>query len=158
MTPVFPDTTVLVHAVDDRDPIKRDRARDWLRACWSLRCGRVSVQVLSEFYSIARKKFPSAISAGDARAEVRRYQQWRPWQIDHQTVENAWAIESRYGFNYWDALIIASAREQGCGFLLSEHLRHEQRVDDVLVVDPFRLGPDILETGPSARPAAKLDA
>ncbi len=40
------------------------------------------MQVLNEFYANARKKFSTAISAGDARALVRRYEHWRPWQND----------------------------------------------------------------------------
>ncbi|MEQ1804279.1 MAG: hypothetical protein ABL900_02795 [Burkholderiaceae bacterium] len=49
---------------------------------------------MSEFYSNTRRKFTNAIAAGDARAEMRRYQQWQPWATDHATVETAWAIES----------------------------------------------------------------
>lgn len=145
MTAVFLDTNVLLYAVDDRDAAKRDRARDWLVACWQRRCGRLSVQVLNEFYANARRKFDSAISAGDARAEVRRYQNWKPWVVDHPTVETAWALESRYGLSYWDALIVASAQHQGCTVLLSEDLQHEQQIDNVRVVNPFLVGPELLD-------------
>ncbi len=141
----FLDTNVLLYCVDDRDPARRDQAREWLRACWTRRCGRISVQVLHEFYVAARKKFPNAISAGDARAEVRRYQHWRPWQIDHPTVETAWAIESRYGFTYRDALIVASAQQQGCRYVLSDDLRHGQQVDSVQILNPFLIGPEVLD-------------
>lgn len=142
---VFLDTNVLLYAVDDRDISKRDRARHWLAECWQRRCGRLSMQVLNEFYSNVRKKFDSALSAGDARAEVRRYQHWRPWVIDHATIETAWAVESRYRINYWDALVVASAQQQGCDLLLSEDLQHDQRIDGVRIVNPFLVGPDLLE-------------
>lgn len=145
MSTVFVDTNVLLYCFDDRDPAKRDRARQWISACWLRRCGRISMQVLNEFYSNARRKFPSAISAGDARAEVRRYQSWRPWAIDHQTVEAAWAVESRFDLNYWDALIIASAQQQGCAVVLSEDLQHEQQIDGVQILSPFAVGPELLE-------------
>jgi predicted nucleic acid-binding protein len=147
---VFVDTNVVLYAADDRDAAKRDRARDWLRACWTRRCGRTSVQVLNEFYANARRKFPTAISAGDARAQVRRYQQWHPWQIDQATVETAWAVESRYGFTYWDALIIASAQQQGCDYLVSEDLQHGQQIDSVQVLNPFVIGPGVLDGDPPA--------
>jgi predicted nucleic acid-binding protein len=150
-TTAFLDTSVLLHCVDDRDARQRDLARAWVRACWTRRCGRVSVQVLNEFYANARRRFPTAISAGDARAEVRRYQHWRPWQVDHATVETAWAIESRHGFSYWDSLVIASAQQQGCRYLVSEDWQHGQQVDSVQIVNPFLVGPEILdiETLPS---------
>jgi predicted nucleic acid-binding protein len=146
----FLDTSVLLHAVDDRVPARRDQAQAWVRACWARRCGRTSAQVLDEFYAIARKKFGTAISAGDARALVRRYQHWNPWQNDHATLETAWAIESRYGFGFWDALIIAAAQQQGCTYLVSEGMQHGQQVDSVQILDPFLIGPDVLDGEPPA--------
>ncbi len=142
---VFVDTNVLLYGVDDKDLAKRDLARRWIAACWQQRCGRLSTQVLNEFYNNARKKFPSAISAGDARAEVRRYQNWRPWVIDHPTVETAWAIESRFGFSYWDSLVVASAQQQGCEWLLTEDLQHHQQIDGVRILNPILVGPDVLD-------------
>jgi predicted nucleic acid-binding protein len=142
---VFVDTNVLLYAFDEADPAKRDLSRAWLAACWRGRCGRLSTQVLNEFYSNARKKFAAAISAGDARSEVRRYQQWKPWLIDQATVETAWAVESRCGINYWDALLVAAAQHLGCTLLLTEDLQHDQRIDRLRIVNPFVVGPELLE-------------
>jgi predicted nucleic acid-binding protein len=138
---VFVDTNVLLYCFDAREPVKQAAARAWVGYCWQRQCGRLSTQVLGEFYSNARKKFSSAIAAGDARAEVRRYQHWLPWAIDHATVESAWAIESRFDLNYWDALIVAAAQQQGCGHLLSEDLQHGQEIDGVQIVNPFKSTP-----------------
>ena len=146
MSDVFVDTNVLLYAFDDADKSKQLRAQEWLAACWQRRCGRVSTQVLNEFYANARKRFASAISAGDARSEVRRYQQWRPWQIDQPTIETAWAVESRYGINYWDALMVAAAQHMGCRWLLTEDLQHGQRLDKVQVINPFVAGAETLDT------------
>jgi predicted nucleic acid-binding protein len=145
MALVFVDTNVLLYAFDEADPAKRDASRAWVAACWRGRCGRLSTQVLNEFYSNARKKFAAAISAGDARSEVRRYQQWKPWLIDQATVETAWAVESRCGINYWDALLVAAAQHLGCTLLLTEDLQHDQRIDRLRIVNPFVVGPELLE-------------
>ena len=142
---VMLDTDVLLYCFDDHDPAKRDGARGWVSACWTRRCGRISGQVLHEFYHHARRKFATAISAGDARAEVRRYQHWKPWQTDHPTVETAWAIESRFGLTYWDALIVAAAQHQGCRYLVTENLQHGQAIDSVQIVNPFLVGPELLD-------------
>jgi predicted nucleic acid-binding protein len=142
---VFVDTNVLLYAVHDGDAAKQQRAREWLAALWVRRSGRLSTQVLNEFYSNARKRFAHAISAGDARADVRRYQQWKPWLIDQATVESAWAAESRYQINYWDALMVAAAQHQGCTILLTEDLQHDQRIDKLRIVNPFLLGPELLD-------------
>lgn len=150
MNDVFVDAPVLLHAVDDADAAKRDRARAWLGTCWQRRCGRLSTQVLDDFYVQARRRFPQALAQGDARAEVRRYQQWRPWQIDHPTVETAWAVEARYGLPYKDALLVAAAQHMGCAWLLSEHLPHGQEIDSLTCIDPFRVGPEWLDAPAAA--------
>jgi predicted nucleic acid-binding protein len=151
MTPgslTFLDTSVLLYCMDDRVPAKRDRAQQWVTACWTRRCGRTSARVLEEFYANARKKFPTAISAGDARAVVRRYQHWNPWQTDQATLETAWAIESRYAFGWWDALIVAAAQQQGCRYVVSEDLQHGLQVDSVQILNPFEIGPEVLDGNP----------
>ncbi|MCE4557016.1 PIN domain-containing protein [Roseateles cellulosilyticus] len=142
---VFVDANVLLHAFDDNDLDKQQRSRQWLTECWLRRCGRLSNPVLNEFYANARKRFATAISAGDARAEVRRYQVWLPWQIDQPTVETAWAAESRYQLSYWDALMVAAAQHMGCSFLLTEDLPHDQRIDKLRVLNPFLVGPELLD-------------
>jgi predicted nucleic acid-binding protein len=145
MSAVFVDTNVLLYSEDGADAGKQARAVEWLRQLWLRRCGRLSTQVLNEFYANATRKIRPPMPAGDARAEVRRYQRWQPWQLDHATVESAWSIESRYGLHYWDALIVAAAQAQGCDYLLSEDLQHEQRIDSVQIVNPFLVGPELLD-------------
>jgi predicted nucleic acid-binding protein len=145
MQTVFIDTNVLLYAFDETDLVKQQRARQWIGECWQRRCGRLSTQVLNEFYANARKRFATAISAADARAEVRRYQAWSPWLIDQPTIDTAWAAESRYQLNYWDALMIAAAQHQACTIFLTEDLQHGQRIDKLQILNPFLIGPDILD-------------
>jgi predicted nucleic acid-binding protein len=145
MTAVFVDTNVLLTSEDGAHPHKQARAIAWLTELWQRRCGRLSTQVLSEFYLNATRRVQPPMAAGDARAEVRRYQRWSPWVVDHATVETAWAIESRFGLSYGDALVVAAARHLRCRYLLSEDLEHGQRLDDVEVVNPFLQGPDLLD-------------
>ena len=141
---VFVDTGVLLHAIDDHDTARRDRARAWLAGCWTARSGRTSVQVLSEFYAHARRHFPTAISAGDARALVRRYQHWKPWVVDHATIETAWAFESRHELAYADALILAAAQQQECRFIASDRWADGRQFESVTVIDPFSTAFDTL--------------
>jgi predicted nucleic acid-binding protein len=102
--------------------------------------------VLNEFYVNATRNVCGPGSpAGDARAEVRRYQRWQPWQVDHATVETAWAVESRYALSYWDALMAAAAQQQGCTLLLTEDLQHDQLIDGLRIVNPFLAGPELLD-------------
>ena len=142
---VFVDTNVLLYAEDRAHATKHAVARTWLRELWLRRSGRLSTQVLNEFYVTATRKLKPPMPAGDARAEVRRLERWQPWVVDHATVESAWAVESRFGVNYWDALMVAAAQQQGCDYLLTEDLQHDQLMDGVRILNPFLVGPERLD-------------
>jgi predicted nucleic acid-binding protein len=132
---VFVDTNVLLAADDAFDAARQARVRDWLQALWLCRAGRVSTQVLNAYYVGATQHF--AMPQGDARAKLRRYQLWQPWQIDHQTVETAWGVEARFGLPYWDALIVAAAAQSGASHVLSLDLPHGQPFDGVTILSPL---------------------
>jgi predicted nucleic acid-binding protein len=142
---VFVDTHVLLAADDAFDAVRQTCARAWLQVLWLHRAGRVSTQVLNDYYVIVTRNF--GMSAGDARAKVRRFQLWQPWQIDHQTVETAWGVEARFGLRYWDALMVASAAQSGANHVLSPSLAHRQHIDGVTILDPFLTTPADLGLG-----------
>ena len=143
---VFVDANILIYSEDGADLGKQKMAIAWLAVLWQRGVGRLSTQVLNEFYVIATRKIKPPMPAGDARAEVRRYELWQPWQIDHATVESAWAVESRYGLHYWDSLVVAAAQHMGCRYLLSEDMGHEQHYGAVQVINPFKADIQILDT------------
>ena len=138
---VFVDTTVLLYSEDQADPSRQRRALAWLRELWQRRTGRISTQVLDDFYLLATQRIQPPMPAGDARAEVRRYQLWQPWQIDHQTVETAWGVEARFGLPYWDALIVAAAAQSGASHVLSFDLQHGQQIDGITILNPLQATP-----------------
>lgn len=149
MTLVFVDTKVLISAEDGAEADKQHSALAWIERLWRARSGRLSTQVLNEFYVNVTRKLKPAMPQGDARARVRRYAAgWNPWQVDHATVETAWAMEARHGLQYWDCLVLAAAQHSGCTLVLSEDMQHEGRYGAVQVINPFLasidevLGPD----------------
>ena len=145
MSAVFVDAAILVYSEDGADKARQKAALAWLQRLWTRGLGRVSTQVLDEFYVLATRKLQPPMPSGDARAEVRRYELWQPWQIDHATVESAWAAESRYGLPYRDSLLVAAAQHLGCRYLLSEELPHEQHYGGVQVINPFKTGPELMD-------------
>src|SRR5919108_460426 len=66
---VFVDTNVLIYAQDSADLKKQRRAQAWRRELWKTGAGRISFQVLQEFYVNVAQKWPNARS--QAREEVR---------------------------------------------------------------------------------------
>ena len=142
---VFVDSNVLIYGEDPVDKAKQDAALAWLNVLWQRRTGRLSTQVLNEFYVNVTRKISPPMPRGDARAKVRRYVDWNPWPVDAATVESAWAIEARYQLHFWDSLVVAAAQHMGCSLLLSEDMAHEQRYGHVQVINPFLVSPAILD-------------
>lgn len=133
--PVFVDTSVLVCAENASDP-GQAAVLQWLDRLWRERLGRVSSQVLAEFYESVTGTQPQPMSRGDARAAIRRYNTWTPWQIDAATLETAWAVEARHQLAWGDCLALAAAQHSGCETLLSLQLPHGAQFGGVQIIHP----------------------
>jgi len=119
---VFVDTNVLLYALDRTDLKKQERARAWRTELWERKCGRISVQVLQEFYANILRKWPSVTEL--ARSEIRNLLAWQ--------------------LSFWDALIVAAAKSSACRFLLTEDLQEGQELEGITVIDPFQSQPSSL--------------
>jgi len=138
VTLVFVDSNILIYAEDGASAAKQTAALQWIEHLWRARTGRISTQVLNEFYVNVTRKLKPPMPQGDARATVRRFAAgWNPWQIDQATVETAWAMEARHGLQYWDCLVLAAAQHSGCALVLSEDMQHQGRYGAVQVINPF---------------------
>jgi predicted nucleic acid-binding protein len=141
---VFVDTNVLLYAQDLRVPEKRAQATAWLAQCWRAGRGRLSTQVLNELFVNLRRTAPQ-LDLGEGRALVRRYRAWQPLAVDDSTVDLAWTLQDRFALSYWDALMVAAAQQLGCRYLLTEDLQHGQRIDSLQILNPFLVGPEVLD-------------
>jgi predicted nucleic acid-binding protein len=141
---VFVDTNVLIYALDSTDRKKQQAAKAWRINLWDGQTGRVSYQVLQEFYAQVTRKWPSFREA--ARAEVRDLLTWRPVSIDAVLLKRSWEVQDRYQLLFWDSLIVAAAKSASCRFLLTEDLQSGQDFDGLLVVNPFLRDPASLTT------------
>ena len=137
--PVFVDTNVLIYALDDADRKKQEAARQWRAELWKRRQGRISFQVLQEFYVKVTRQWPKV--QHEARSEVRDLLAWRPVAVDAVILERAWKVQDRYQLSFRDALIVAAAKSASCRYLLTEDLQAGQDLDGLLVVNPFRNDP-----------------
>lgn len=140
--PVFVDTNVLIYRIDSGDPSRQQRAVLWLTELWAARAGRISFQVLQEYFVKAAHLRPDLRNT--IRTEIRDLLAWSPVPVDGSTLERAWKIQDRYQLSFWDSLIIAAAQAASCRWLLTEDLQAGQSFDGLTVVNPFRITPDQL--------------
>jgi predicted nucleic acid-binding protein len=133
----FLDTNVLVYAASQReaDQQKAGVARDLLRR--GPEEFAISLQVLQEFYVAARTPRKLALTHEEA---MRFCGQWRAFTVLEPTLqlfETALELCDRYQIGYYDAAILAAARQLGCTRVYSEDLNDGQDYDGVRVENPF---------------------
>jgi predicted nucleic acid-binding protein len=128
---VFFDTNILLYAVTAND------SRLVIAAELLAKGGCLSVQVLDEFASIARRKMhKSWDEIRTALADIRALCE-AAFPLTVATHEQALHIAERYGYQVYDARIIASALEANCDILYSEDMHHGQTIDRLTIRNPF---------------------
>jgi predicted nucleic acid-binding protein len=135
----FVDTNVLLYSLAAGEKQKQPAAETWVRALWAQRAGRISWQVIFEFYSNAVRK--ARIPLKDARESTEELIQWQPEPPGHAMIDRAWHWCDRAQVNFWDALILAAAEQAGCRWLLSEDFQAGQIFDTVTIINPFQSSP-----------------
>jgi predicted nucleic acid-binding protein len=148
---VFVDANVLVYARDSSEEEKQRQAEAWIRELWKTGSGRVSMQVLQEFYVTVTQKLQPGMGRPAARGDVRDLLQWQPVLSDADLLDSAWRLQDRYDLAWWDAPVVAAAQRAGCRYLLSEDFHDETRFGDLVVLDPFRHAADSVLDEPPRR-------
>jgi predicted nucleic acid-binding protein len=126
----FFDTNILAYLIDPNDQ-KHDVAAK------AVECGGViSVQVLNEYCSVARRKAAHDWSIISTTCEsFEEAFEIRDLTLQSQSLARAYA--DRYGYNIYDANILASAKLAGCDTLWTEDMGHGQVIEGVRITNPF---------------------
>jgi predicted nucleic acid-binding protein len=131
---VFLDTNVLVYSFDADSPAKQRKAKELLAGSgWF-----VSWQVIQEFSSVALHRFKVPLVPQDL-SDYLTLKLWPRCRIlpSEVILTKALAIHARYGFRYFDSLVVASAVAGGAKTLFSEDLQHGQAIDSLTIQNPF---------------------
>ena len=134
---VFLDSNVLVYAHDISAGAKHEIARATMSELWDQGSGVLSSQVLQEWFVIVTGKIPKPVEVSTARRIVEDLLSWEVVVNDGSSVLAAVDIHQRLGFSFWDSLILQAALRAGASRLLTEDLKHGQRVDGLRIENPF---------------------
>ncbi len=137
MSVEFVDTNILVYAHDRGAGAKHDRSVELLERLTEDGSGALSIQVLAEFYVTATKKL--GMTSQEAEEVLADLGGWIIHRPAHADLLRAARVHRRYHVSWWDALILTSATELGCGLLWTEDLSDGQRYGSVTARNPFRL-------------------
>ena len=132
----FFDTNVLIYADDKGTPAKQKRAVELVSEHRRSRTGVISLQVLQEYFVTVTRKLH--VDARIARRKVELLAEFDVASPDVADVLAAIDLQRLHGINFWDALIVRSAKQAGCSVLFSEDMQAAREIDGVRIVNPFQ--------------------
>jgi predicted nucleic acid-binding protein len=132
------DSNILVHAVDDRDPLRQSLARRIVAAAGVLDC-RLPHHSVAEFYAIATYKLK--LDQATAVAAARQWMRLFPGiATSRSAIETAMQMRAANRFSFWDAMLVATAEEDGCRVFISEDMHDGAQLGAIVVRAPFSDG------------------
>ena len=132
----FLDTNVLVYAVDARDVRKQHAAKAIVMAARNSSEYAISSQVLNEFSNVAVNKLKKTLD--ETRAFVEMFMTINSVDVKSQWTVQAIEIMGRYNIQFYDSLLLATAKAVGCSDFLTEDLNDGQTYCGINVVNPFK--------------------
>lgn len=137
MSRSFFDTNVLLYLFDSSAPEKKARAQDVFFGETEAGRAVLSTQILQEFYVNVTRKLATPLTAEIAEAQVRDFAVLPLVRVDEAVILAAIERGRSMRFSFWDALVVEAALRAGAGRLLTEDLQHGQRIEGLLVENPF---------------------
>jgi|SRR5581483_8024506 predicted nucleic acid-binding protein len=138
MRTILIDTNVLLYAYDPHDLARSERAQNVLRYLEESSLGRVSVQCLAEFFSIATRKLKPPLSSAEALTQVELLARSYPvLDLTRAVILEAARGVRDYQFAYYDAQLWAIAKLNQIPFIFSEDVPSSRVLEGVGYVNPF---------------------
>jgi predicted nucleic acid-binding protein len=134
---IFVDTNILIYAYDVTAGQKHAIASDILADLWNARLGVVSTQVLQEFFVNVVQKIQRPVDIRLAKDIVKDLLKWHVVVNNGESILEAIDIHDRYGYSFWDAMIIAAAIKGRAAVLMTEDLQDGQTIGGVSIKNPF---------------------
>ena len=134
---IFLDTNVVIYAYDVSAGDKNETARKIVMGLWDSGLGVISTQVLQEFFVNVTQKIPKPLTVRSAKEIVTDLLKWDVVINDGESILEAVDLLLKYGYSFWDSLIIDAAIRSGSAVLLSEDLSHGQVINGVAIKNPF---------------------
>ena len=135
----FIDSNVLLCLFDETAPAKRATAESLIHQALEASSAVISHQVVQETLNVLTTKMRPAATHEQARRFLDSVLMplWRVMP-NAALYRRAMDVKQRWGFSFYDALIVAAALESGCTRLLTEDLQDGQRIENLVIQNPFK--------------------
>ena len=133
---VFLDTNIFIYLYSDDEGEKRDAAYKILNGNKCI----TSTQTLNESSNIWYKKYNlNKIIITKYLDEIESVCD-DVMLIQRKTINQALIIKDRYGYSYYDCLMLASALEGNCDIIFTEDMNDGQFIEQNLkIINPFKM-------------------
>ena len=135
---IFLDTNIIIYAYDVSAGDKHEIARKIMVDLWDSGLGVISTQVLQEFFVNVTQKIPKLLDKRLTKDILSDLLKWDVVVNDGESILEAVEILFKYGYSFWDSLIIEAAMRSGSEVLLSEDLTHGQIINGLTINNPFK--------------------
>lgn len=130
------DTNIIIYTLESVDLNKYKRAKELVQSGLLQGNCCISRQVMQETLNVAKKKLQYTFEDAlyllhDTLLPLCRMIPMDPLH------ERGLFIKFRYQYSFYDSLIIAAALEAGCKTLYSEDMQHGQRIEQLIIKNPF---------------------
>ena len=134
----FLDTNLFIYQLEFLDERKGRIAESLITQGIANGNACISFQVIQECLNTIRRK--AEIPLG--QVETQKYLETVLFPLlrgmpSRQIYLQALSLQDRYGFSFYDSLIVAAALDNGCSRLYSEDLQHGQRIERLVIENPF---------------------
>ena len=138
MPPILIDTNLLIYLYDPNQPDKQKQSEHVLEQLELTRSGRLSVQVLAEFFSVATRKLSPSLTSTEALEQITFFTRlWPVFDLTPMIVMEAGRGVRDHKLSYYDAQVWATARLNQLSVVFSEDFRDGSILEGVRFVNPF---------------------
>jgi predicted nucleic acid-binding protein len=130
---IFIDTNIFIYAyIVNNDDAKHKISATLLKTDLKGKNICISPQVISEFYVAMARLKQSHQKILSCIADFVPFTNVADTSLS--TVEYCLSLKERYGYSYWDSLILSSAIGSGCPIIYSEDMQNGQIIENRLLI------------------------
>lgn len=135
------DSNLLIYAYSEKDEKKKIIVANLLKKCWEGKeIYAVSTQNLAEFFSIANRKYKmNPQKAKIVIEDINNFEGFIKLNYSGNTVANSIDLMEENKTSFWDALIMATMKENGIFNIYTENI-NDFKAPWIKAVNPFEKG------------------
>jgi len=138
MPPILIDTNLLVYLYDQNQLGKQAQSHRVLEQLELTRSGRLSVQALAEFFSVATRKLSPSLTPAEALEQINLFiRLWPVFDLTPMIVMEAGRGVRDHKLSYFDAQVWATARLNQVPVIFSEDFDSGRVLEGVRFINPF---------------------